>query len=77
MMNISYHIDESHGYYEIPTELVIQYISLDAISGYSYTNDDGSVFYLEEDVDGPLVLAALRQAGVDVSIITYDHTIID
>lgn len=58
--------DPGHGWLKVPIALLVQLNIVDKISGYSYQRDNYA--YLEEDCDAPLLLNALKGAGIDYKL---------
>lgn len=66
IITLNYHTDPSHGWLECNREMINSAGIADAISDYSYQNDND--VYLEEDCDMPLLLDALRKRSIGVVV---------
>jgi len=71
MIIIKYHSDPGHGWYSIKTGVLFQHFIINKIeiSGYSYISNTKKTVYLEEDLDGPLVINYLKNNNIDFKII--------
>jgi hypothetical protein len=61
-MEIKFYSDSSHGWAEVPINLITELGIADKISRYSYMR--GEMAYLEEDADLSVFLMALASKGV-------------
>tara|TARA_Y100001938_G_C7771201_1_gene273339 strand:+ start:229 stop:483 length:255 start_codon:yes stop_codon:yes gene_type:complete len=71
-VNRTFYYDPSHAWLKVPIEDVGKY-NIKDITTYSY--QDGSFFYLEEDCDAPLYINAVREAGHHLTITEREDTI--
>lgn len=60
--------DPGHGWLEVPVSLLRKLDLIGKITAFSYLN--GAYAYLEEDVDMPMFLSAMRQEGEDADWVT-------
>jgi len=70
MITIKYHSDSSHGWYGIKTGYLFQYFIINKvqISNCSYISKSKQTVYLEEDLDGPLVINYLKANNIPFTI---------
>jgi len=71
-VNRTFYYDPSHAWLKVPIEDVGKY-NIKDISTYSY--QDGSFCFLEEDCDAPLYINAVREAGHHLTITEREDTI--
>ena len=66
MITIKYHSDPSHGWYAMKTQELFQHFIINKIeiSSYSYISNTKKTVYLEEDLDGPLVIKYLKNNNI-------------
>ena len=66
MITIKYHSDPGHGWYSIKTGHLFQHFIINKIeiSGHSYISNTKKTVYLEEDLDGPLVIKYLKANNI-------------
>lgn len=60
-LNIRFHVDPGHGWLEVPASEVKRLGLETIISGFSHRSPDGATWYLEEDCDMTIFLAALAR----------------
>lgn len=70
-MNITYHQDPGHGWFEVSKQTLIDFGIADKITSYSYIRGD-SVF-LEEDCDAALFYQTARSMGIDIALKEVHH----
>ena len=70
--------DPGHGWLEVPTGLAGRLVPPRYFSEYSYrgpaTRGPGSSYYLEEDCDAGIFLAAAKRQGVEVAVVEAEDT---
>ena len=65
--SFQYYQDHGHGWIRIPVALIILVGLEDKISNFSYRK--GKYAFLEEDCDGPLVMDALSDRGIEFTLV--------
>jgi len=68
IITLKYHHDSGHGWISCKKSLIILLGISDRISSYSYEN--GSSVYLEEDVDAPMLIESLHNMDIDYKVVT-------
>ena len=67
MQVIKHYSDPSHGWFGVKRQVLVNFGLMDKVSKYSYQR--GQTVYLEEDCDATLYLDALRERGIQFSIV--------
>ena len=62
----TYYETPRHGYLAVQGDDAREAKISQSFSGYSYYDEDGDIFYLEEDVDMPMFLKRCELDGVEV-----------
>jgi hypothetical protein len=65
-MKFIYHSDAGHGWLEVPAQVAKQ-LGVKP-SAYSYVSGDRKTWYLEEDLDAPKFLAAMRETDIEWNV---------
>ena len=63
-LTLAYYQDSGHGWIQAP----IEFVALFELEPTRYSYTDGFNIFLEEDCDGPELLRALRDLGIDYSL---------
>lgn len=65
-ITLKFHSDSGHGWLEVPKSMARRHLRENYGQISCFSRMQGDLLYLEEDSDAPLLLAAMRDAGLDI-----------
>lgn len=71
MIEIKFHSDAGHGWYEVPISLIKELKLTKKITHFSYKK--GNSAYLEEDLDASTLIDELNKREMEYNIIELPH----
>lgn len=71
-VSLKFHSDPSHGWLEVPKSMARLHLRDKYLQISSFSHMRGNTLYLEEDCDAPLLIQAMREAGLNVKFEELD-----
>lgn len=66
VVTLKFHSDSAHGWLEVSKQLARLHLREKYLHISSFSYMRGNTLYLEEDCDAPLLIQAMREAGLNV-----------